>query len=157
MTSRSRLGKGLGALFPALPGEDDENNADNNSRRQDNKVPNSSNKQPIFQGLGAESNGQKRLEKDDTTKGKAKLERSTQHSDRAGSELADSAKSSKSGRKRTNAGQKRVSISKSIADDVSRETLTSKRTNKLRCVPSISSLEHPSDLFFGPTPTNVSR
>lgn len=157
MTSRSRLGKGLGALFPALPGEDDENNADNNSRRQDNKVPNSSNKQPIFQGLGAESNGQKRLEKDDTTKGKAKSERSTQHSDRAGSELADSAKSSKSGRKRTNAGQKRVSISKSIADEVSRETLTSKRTTKRRSVPSISSLEHPSDLFFGPTTTNVSR
>ncbi len=156
MTSRSRLGKGLGALFPALPGEDDETNADN-SRREDNKVPNPSNKQPALQGLGAESNGRKRLEKDDTAKGEAKPERRTRHSDPASSELADSERLSKSGRKHTNTGQKRVSISKSLDGDVSRETSSSKRATKRRSVPSISSLEHPSDLFFGSTTTNVSR
>ena len=156
MTSRSRLGKGLGALFPALPGEDDETNADK-GRQQDNKVPNSGNKQPTLQGLGAESDGRLRKDIDASEEDGAKRERSTTHSGSTSTQLAASAKSSGIGRKRSNKGQKRVSISESLKEDVSRETSTSKRTTKRRSVPSISSLEHPSDLFFGPTTTNVSR
>jgi len=156
MTSRSRLGKGLGALFPALPGEEDETNADK-GRQQDNKVPNSSNQQPTLQGLGAESDGHHRTETDVSEKDGAKGERSTTYSGPASSQQAASVKSSESGRKRSNMGQKRVSISESLNVDVSRETSASKRTTKRRSVPSISSLEHPSDLFFGPTTTNVSR
>ena len=156
MTSRSRLGKGLGALFPALPGEDDETTTDHNPQHN-NKVPNSGDKQPTLQGLGAEPNGQERLKKSDTAKGEAKQERRTRHSDRAGSQLPASDKSAKSGHKGTGTEQKRVSISKSLDENVSRETLTSKGSTKRRSVPPISSLEHPSDLFFGPTTTNVSR
>lgn len=156
MTSRSRLGKGLGALFPALPGEDDETNTDN-SRQPNNKAPNSGNKQPTLQGLGAEPNGQKRTEQGATTKGKAKSEHSARYSERAGSQLKSSEKSSKSGHQRTNTGRKRVSISESFDENVSRETSTPKGSTKRRSVPSIGSLEHPSDLFFGPTTTNVSR
>ena len=156
MTSRSRLGKGLGALFPALPGEDDKTNADK-SRQQDNEVQNSGNKQPTLQGLPTESDGRQRQVRDASEKDKAKREHSTTHSGRASSQLAATAASSKSGRKRSNTGQRRVSISESLGANVSRETSTSKRTTKRRSVPSISSLEHPSDLFFGPTTTNVSR
>ena len=156
MTSRSRLGKGLGALFPALPGEEDETNADK-GQQQDNKVPNSGNKQPTLQGLGAEPDGHHRTETDVSEKDGAKGERSTTHSGRASSQQAASVKSSESGRTRSTMGQKRVSISESLNVDVSRETSASKRTTKRRSVPSISSLEHPSDLFFGPTTTNVSR
>ena len=156
MTSRSRLGKGLGALFPALPGEDDETNADK-GRQQDNEVQNSGNKQPTLQGLGAESDGRLRKDIDASEEDGAKRERSTTHSGSTSTQLAASAKSSGIGRKRSNKGQKRVSISESLKEDVSRETSTSKRTTKRRSVPSISSLEHPSDLFFGPTTTNVSR
>ena len=156
MTSRSRLGKGLGALFPALPGEDDETNADK-SRQQDNEVQNSGNKQPTLQGLPTESDGQQRQVRDASEKDKAKREHSTTHSGRANSQLAATAASSKSGHKRSNTGQRRVSVSESLGANVSRETSTSKRTTKRRPVPSISSLEHPSDLFFGPTTTNVSR
>ena len=156
MTSRSRLGKGLGALFPALPGEDDETNADK-SRQQDNEVQNSGNKQPTLQGLPTESDGQQRQVRDASEKDKAKREHSTTHSGRASSQLAATAASSKSGHKRSNTRQRRVSVSESLGANVSRETSTSKRTTKRRSVPSISSLEHPSDLFFGPTTTNVSR
>ena len=156
MTSRSRLGKGLGALFPALPGEDDETNADK-SRQQDNEVQNSGNKQPTLQGLPKESDGQQRRVRDASEKDKAKREHSTTHSGRANSQLAATGASSKSGHKRSNTRQRRVSVSESLGVDVSRETSTSKRTTKRRSVPSISSLEHPSDLFFGPTTTNVSR
>ena len=156
MTSRSRLGKGLGALFPALPGEDDETNTDK-SRQQDNEVSNSGNRQPTLQGLPAESDGQQRPVTDASEKVGAERERSTKHSGRASSQLMATTTSSKNSRKRTNTRQRRVSISDSLDKDVSRETSTSKRTSKRRSVPSISSLEHPSDLFFGPTTTNVSR
>ena len=156
MTSRSRLGKGLGALFPALPGEDDETNA-GKSQQQDSKASNSGNKQPTLQGLGAESKGQKRQESDETVKDKTKQECSTKDSDHADSQPAALSKSSESGHKRVSTGQKRVSISGSLNKDVSRETSTAKRATKRRSVPSISALEHPSDLFFGPTTTNVSR
>ena len=156
MTSRSRLGKGLGALFPALPGEDDETNA-GKSQQQDSKASNSGNKQPTLQGLGAESKEQKRQENDATVKDKTKHERSTTHSDHADSQPVALSKSSRSGRKRDITGQKRVSISGASNGDVSRETSTAKRATKRRSVPSISALEHPSDLFFGPTTTNVSR
>ena len=156
MTSRSRLGKGLGALFPALPGEDDETNVEK-SRQQDDKVPNSGNEQPTLQGLSKQSAGQQGPLTDASEKEGAKRERKTMHSGRASSQLAATATSSKSGRKRSKTGQRRVSISESLGEDVSRETSTLKRTTKRRSVPSISSLEHPSDLFFGPTTTNVSR
>ena len=156
MTSRSRLGKGLGALFPALPGEDDETNTDK-SRPQDNKGLNSDNKQPTSQGLATGSDRKQRPMTDSSEKDGVKQERSTRHSGPASSQPAATTTSSKSGRKRVATGQKRVSISESLSENVSRETSTSKRTSKRRSVPSISSLEHPSDLFFGPTTTNVSR
>ncbi|WP_416517435.1 ParB/RepB/Spo0J family partition protein [Bifidobacterium asteroides] len=156
MTSRSRLGKGLGALFPALPGEDDETNTDK-SRPQDNKGLNSDNKQPTSQGLATGSDRKQRPMTDSSEKDGVKKEHGTTHSGRASSQLAATTTSSKSGRKRAATGQKRVSISESLSENVSRETPTSKRTTKRRSVPSISSLEHPSDLFFGPTTTNVSR
>ncbi|PXY86428.1 chromosome partitioning protein ParB [Bifidobacterium asteroides] len=156
MTSRSRLGKGLGALFPALPGEDDESNADKN-RQQANKVSNSGNKQPTLQGLGAESDKRQRPRTDTAENDRASKEYSTTHSDRGSSQIAASAKSSESGRKRSKTGQKLVSSSESLNMDVSRETSTAKRATKRRSIPSISSLEHPSDLFFGPTTTDVSR
>ena len=117
MTSRSRLGKGLGALFPALPGEDDETNADK-GRQQDNKVPNSGNKQPTLQGLGAESDGRLRKDIDASEEDEAKRERSTTHSGSTSTQLAASTESSESGRKRSNKGQKRVSISESLKEDV---------------------------------------
>ena len=156
MTSRSRLGKGLGALFPALPGEEDESNADKN-RQQANKVPNSGNKQPTLQGLGAESDKQQLPRTDTAENDGASKEHSTTHSDRGSSQIAASTKSSESGRTRSKTGQKRVSSSESLNVDVSRETSTAKRATKRRSIPSISSLEHPSDLFFGPTTTDVSR
>ena len=156
MTSRSRLGKGLGALFPALPGEDDETNADK-SRQQDNEVLNSGNRQPTLQGLPAESDGQQLPVTDASEKDGDKRGQSTTHPGRAGSQLMATTTFSKSSRKRTNSRQRRARIPDSLDKDVSRETSTPKRTTKRRSVPSISSLEHPSDLFFGPTTTNVSR
>ena len=122
MTSRSRLGKGLGALFPALPGEDDETPTDT-SQQQGYNEPNSGNKRPALQELDTESNGQKRSATSSTVRDKAKQERSIIHSDHASSQQVASADSSKSRRKRSNnAKQKRVSIPRSLNGDVSRET-----------------------------------
>lgn len=156
MTSHSRLGKGLGALFPALPGEDDETSVDKNGQ-QDNRVLDSGNKQATLQGSLTGSDEQQHPETNASEKDRAKKERNTTDSGRVSSQLAALTNSYKSGRKRSNAGQKRVSISESPNENVSRETFTSKRTAKRRSVPPISSLEHPSDLFFGSTTTNVSR
>ena len=157
MTSRSRLGKGLGALFPALPGEDDETPTDT-SQQQAYKEPKPGNKRPALQELDTESNGQKRSATSSTVRDKAKQEHSIIHSYHGSSQQVASANSSKSRRKRSNnAKQKRVSIPRSLNGDVSRETSTSKGTAKRRPVPHISGLEHPSDLFFGSATTNVSR
>lgn len=156
MTSRSRLGKGLGALFPALPGEDDETNADK-SQQQDNKVLDSGKKQPTLQGSRTEADEQQRPVTIASGNDGAKRVHSTARPGRVSSQVAASANSYKSGRKHPTTGQKPVSISGSLNENVSRETSTLKRTTKRRSVPSIGSLEHPSDLFFGPTTTDVSR
>ena len=157
MTSRSRLGKGLGALFPALPGEVDEINA-GMSQRQNNKAPYSANQHPELKEPDTESHGMQHSVKNTTLKGRAKPERSTVHSSHSSSHKAASGNSSNSVRKHShNIKQTRVSISQSLNEDVSRETSTAKETVKRRSVPPIGNLEHPSDLFFASATTDVSR
>jgi ParB family transcriptional regulator, chromosome partitioning protein len=152
MASKSRLGKGLGALFPALPGEPVAGESDN-------------------EGVVVDKQSETKTEKNATTKAsKSNVSRETLAKNQERTTKSATAKtkktSSKSDVSRETSKQKAQVksgkvASKAKADSGSAKKSTSKRTNipretlsagssKRRMMPSLKEgIAHPSDLFFG--------
>lgn len=126
MATKSRLGKGLGALFPALPG-DPQAEADGKAKEQETKIAPA--KIQKTSGLDAASNQAK------------------QTINNAASNTSRNARKSK------NADEKseKASIESSQQEldiKVSRETSKSHKKKRVS-VPGFEAIAHPSDFFFG--------
>lgn len=204
MASRSRLGKGLGALFPALPGEGPTKQAktsDDATVQQDNKTDTLSSRPGTREQVAAQSakteakpssGAQSKSKKggaatagsDSKTAAKVKagVRTTTRTSATArgnadgvpndGAKADTTATQSTAGtkessknatKKNATAGSATSTSAKATAGrgskpgKVSRETSVSTKGRNTPRMPNLDSLKHPSDLFFGPTVTNVSR
>ncbi|BDR55432.1 chromosome partitioning protein ParB [Bombiscardovia apis] len=148
MAKRSRLGKGLGALFPALPGEGQEETASepaaSASASESNNASVETNQAP------AKTSASKASKSSATKSPRSK----TSSGAKPVSETASA------GKKSSTAGassKTREGANKSGKTNVSRETAVKKTRPNRMSVPKLSDLEHPSDLFFGGAEQNVSR
>ncbi|AKV55751.1 chromosome partitioning protein ParB [Bifidobacterium actinocoloniiforme DSM 22766] len=144
MAKRSRLGKGLGALFPALPGETPLDGLEDVGSGDPQVAPS---KQASATLDKAETKEVKTSEtvsaktirgKKAETSGGAKAGKESRVA-AAKSEAGNSSKTSSA------AGSGKPNSSK----NVSRETSAKKSRINRMPVPQLSELEHPSDLFFG--------
>ncbi|MEE8734019.1 MAG: ParB/RepB/Spo0J family partition protein [Bifidobacterium crudilactis] len=129
MASRSRLGKGLGALFPLIPGDDDEQKSEDVG--SDPAPSASSNAWDDSQVSSSQSTTHRRKA---TT-----VSRETSTS----SESMDTAKpSSRSKNVKANTSKSATTRSKENSDN-------KKKSEKRKSMPGFDELSHPSDVFFG--------
>lgn len=179
MASRSRLGKGLGALFPALPGEEPTKQAtasDGSTVQQTNRtdaVPTRSGTRKRAAAksakTGAKSSAaaQSKSKKSGaptagsgsrtTTKVKAGTRTTTRSSAAAQGSVAGASPKGTTAGASTSKSAKATAAKGSKRGSVSRETSVSSKGRNTPKMPNLDSLKHPSDLFFGPTVTDVSR
>ncbi|RBP99670.1 ParB/RepB/Spo0J family partition protein [Bifidobacterium xylocopae] len=142
MAKRSRLGKGLGALFPALPGEVEIEEGEVKSVDADGVAG-------VDGDVKAPDSAQHKAES--KTRSAAKTSGGSSGSTRGKS----AAKGGSTGRKGT--GSHATGHPKKTGSDVSHETSVKKQRSGRMSVPKLSALEHPSDLFFGGADDGVSR
>lgn len=128
MAKRSRLGKGLGALFPELPG-------DESAQEVVKGEPNTKKKPASKDAEGTNDSTSTNITNSETASNSTSSDATAKSSDK------------KSSPKTSNSG--------SIG--VSRETKGTKTRSNRMSVPKLSDLEHPSDLFFGGADDNVSH
>lgn len=143
MASKSRLGKGLGALFPTLPGEPgDTDEADSaqehvgvSRETSTNRMKNESQKQR-HANVSRET-----ILRDKHVDMNVSRETSTKNGKKSGQKSATMSKESP-------VADAKVSTASDSHANVSRETST--KSGRVRmAMPAVEGLKHPSDLFFG--------
>ncbi|MDF7640004.1 ParB/RepB/Spo0J family partition protein [Bifidobacterium sp. ESL0784] len=153
MASKSRLGKGLGALFPTLPGESEKAASVSASvsepSQQSSKLDSSDN-------VSRETSVRKKASLTNkaaspSSKTSSKHENKNVSRETSNKKVSNSSKSAKTSSKasaRKNSTQKK---NESKRNNVSRET-SSNSSRRRVAMPSLSEgMAHPSDLFFGAT------
>ncbi|WEV65795.1 ParB/RepB/Spo0J family partition protein [Bifidobacterium sp. ESL0764] len=153
MASKSRLGKGLGALFPALPGEPEKKSSVDEdvseSSKQSAKAASSGNvsrETSLKRGAAAKKTVERATSQAADNSRKSNVSRETSKKETAGvKETATTAL-------KTSTAKKAVpKKNESKKGNVSRET-SSRSMKKRVTMPSLADgMAHPSDLFFGST------
>lgn len=129
MASRSRLGKGLGALFPLIPGDDDEQNSEDASS---DHAPSASSKAKDTSQVSSPQSTNKR-----------------QKATTVSRETSKSSKSKDTGKPSSRAKTVQANTSKSATSASKNNSDNKKRLEKRRSMPGFDELSHPSDVFFG--------
>jgi ParB family chromosome partitioning protein len=120
MASRSRLGKGLGALFPAIPGEEAEDHQQEPSQQSTLNIPETKEQKSDAQQRNTKSDSQAHVSRETSSVG------SLESSQADAQELRNKAKA-----------QSRRASTKKV------------HTEKRKSMPGFEELSHPSDVFFG--------
>lgn len=129
MPSKSRLGKGLGALFPALPGEEVE------AQETDGKA----------EGSKAKEEKRNRAQEKVGRRNTVSASKNRRGNPGSGPLTSDGVSGDSSDEDRV-----------LTAEQVSRETLPDRKKASMPRILDLGNLEHPSDLFFGSGPTKRS-